>query len=242
LVMRVLAMDTSNLVLSVAVVEEDRILAELTTNQQKNHSVRLMDAISELMDETGTLPEQLAGIGVAKGPGSYTGVRIGVATAKSMAWSLQIPVIGVSSLEAVAMNARGFSGLIVPLFDARRGQVYTGAFRTKDWAELSVVAEERLVLLRDWLASLKEQAGNERVLFMGEDLRIHRETIAEQLGEQALFAPATHNHPRAAHIGLAALGKLAEGGHPHEMVPEYLQLAEAEAKWLAQNPACGVKE
>lgn len=85
------------------------------------------------------------------------------------------------------MNARGFSGLIVPLFDARRGQVYTGAFRTKDWAELSVVAEERLVLLRDWLASLKEQAGNERVLFMGEDLRIHRETIAEQLGEQALL-------------------------------------------------------
>ncbi|QQE74889.1 tRNA (adenosine(37)-N6)-threonylcarbamoyltransferase complex dimerization subunit type 1 TsaB [Brevibacillus composti] len=242
--MRVLAIDTSNLVLSVAVVEEGRVLAEMTTNQQKNHSVRLMDAISLLMDETNTLPEQLTGIGVAKGPGSYTGVRIGVAAAKSMAWSLQIPVIGVSSLEAVAMNALGAPGLIVPLFDARRGQVYTAAYRSAGIQRVTAEAAERLVLLRDWCALLGQQPGKETILFMGEDLGLHREAIRTELGERAVFAPASCNHPRAAHIGLAALRRLAEGeaGHPHELVPEYLQLAEAEAKWLAQNAACPEKE
>ncbi|USG66357.1 tRNA (adenosine(37)-N6)-threonylcarbamoyltransferase complex dimerization subunit type 1 TsaB [Brevibacillus ruminantium] len=240
--MRVLAIDTSNLVLSVAVVEAGRVLAELTTNQQKNHSVRLMDAISLLMDETGTLPEQLGAIGVAKGPGSYTGVRIGVAAAKSMAWSLQVPVIGISSLEAVGMNALGFSGLIVPLFDARRGQVYTAAYRADGWEALRAEAEERLVLLRDWCASLRQQAGGEPLLFLGEDLAIHRELIVAEMGEQARFAPASYNHPRAAHIGLLAFRKLAAAGNSHELVPEYLQLAEAEAKWLAQNPAPAGKE
>ncbi|MED1953211.1 tRNA (adenosine(37)-N6)-threonylcarbamoyltransferase complex dimerization subunit type 1 TsaB [Brevibacillus centrosporus] len=240
--MRVLAIDTSNLVLSVAIVDEERVLAEMTTNQQKNHSIRLMDCIAELMDATGTTPEQLSGLGVAKGPGSYTGVRIGVATAKSMAWSLNLPAVGISSLQVVAMNAVGFPGLIVPLFDARRGQVYSGAYRTEGMESVILQEKEQIILLQDWLPLLREQAKGDPILFLGEDVRLHRQAIVEGLGEQARFATPAHNHPRAAHIGYLAMRQLQDGGNSHELVPEYLQLAEAEAKWLAQKQEGSAKE
>lgn len=239
--MRVLAIDTSNLVLSVAVVEEERVLAEMTTNQQKNHSVRLMDCVSELLDATDTAPEQLAGLGVARGPGSYTGVRIGVSSAKSMAWSLGLPVIGVSSLQAVAMNALGFAGLIVPLFDARRGQVYTGCYRSEGMEAIREQVNEQIILLKEWLPLLHEQAEGKPILFLGEDVRLHREVIGQALGDQAHFASPAFNHPRAAHIGYLALCQLADGHNAHELMPEYLQLAEAEAKWLAQKQEGSVK-
>lgn len=240
--MRVLAIDTSNLVLSVAVVEEHRVLAEMTTNQQKNHSIRLMDCVNELLDATGTSPEQLSGVGVASGPGSYTGVRIGVSSAKSMAWSLGIPVIGISSLQVVAMNALGFPGMIVPLFDARRGQVYTGCYRTEGMESVQASEREKIILLQEWLPQLRDQAKGEPILFLGEDVQIHQETIVQALGEQARFASPASNHPRAAHIGYLAMKKLQDGGNAHELVPEYLQLAEAEAKWLAQKQEGLVKE
>lgn len=240
--MRVLAIDTSNLVLSVAVVEEERVLAETTTNQQKNHSVRMMDAISELLDATNTSPEELSGIGVAIGPGSYTGVRIGVASAKSIAWSLNLPVVGVSSLQAVAMNALGFADLIVPLFDARRGQVYTGCYASRGLDSLDMLEKERIILLQEWLPLLRDRARGRSILFLGEDVRMHRQTIEQVLGEQALFASPAFNHPRAAHIGYLAMQRLQEGTDAHALVPEYLQLAEAEAKWLAQKQEGSVKE
>jgi len=233
--MRVLGIDTSNLVLSVALVDEERVLGEWTTNLQKNHSVRLMDSISLLLDELDLQPDQLDGIAVAHGPGSYTGVRIGVATAKSMAWSLGKPVVGISSLIAVAMNAAAFPGGIVPLFDARRGQVYTGYYRAAADGTLQAELAERIVLLREWLPLIREQSGEAPILFVGDDTAIHRELIAAELGGQAVFAPAPFNHPRASHIAWLGLKRLAEAGSAHALTPEYLQLAEAEAKWLAQQ-------
>ncbi|RNB91503.1 tRNA (adenosine(37)-N6)-threonylcarbamoyltransferase complex dimerization subunit type 1 TsaB [Brevibacillus fluminis] len=233
--MRVLAIDTSNLVLSVAIVEEARVLGELTTNLNKNHSVTLMDSVSYLMGQLGIKPKDLSGIAVAKGPGSYTGVRIGVATAKSMAWSLGIPVIGISSLQTLACNAAGFEGGIVPLFDARRGQVYSGLFRTGQRASVEMELTERIILLKEWLPIVSQQVGEKPLLFLGDDTAMHRETIVEIVGSQAQFASAADNLPRASHIGMVALPLLADAGSPHELMPEYLQVAEAEAKWLAAN-------
>ncbi len=233
--MRILAIDTSNLVLSVALADDMRVLGEWTTNLNKNHSVRLMDSISMLMDELDLLPEQLDAIAVAHGPGSYTGVRIGVATAKSMAWSLNLPVIGVSSLQAVAMNALGFSGPIIPLFDARRGQVYTGLYRSRNMELVEAAEAERIILLREWLPVVLDRAKGEPILFLGDDVRMHRETIDEIVGSQAVFAPCSFNHPRAAHIAIIGAKRLVEAANVHELVPEYLQVAEAEAKWLAKQ-------
>jgi tRNA threonylcarbamoyladenosine biosynthesis protein TsaB len=233
--MRVLAIDTSNLVLSVAVVDESRVLGEITTNLQKNHSVRLMDSISGLMDELNLLPEELTGIAVARGPGSYTGVRIGVATAKSMAWALGLPVVGVSSLEAVAMNAAGFSCGIVPMFDARRGQVYTGCYQTQEDHSVAITLPERIVLLREWLDIVADHLEDCEAMFLGDDVAMHRDLIKERLGGRAVFAPPSFNHPRAAHIGWLGMKRLAEAGSAHELTPEYLQVAEAEAKWMAKQ-------
>ncbi|WP_019123960.1 tRNA (adenosine(37)-N6)-threonylcarbamoyltransferase complex dimerization subunit type 1 TsaB [Brevibacillus massiliensis] len=233
--MRILAIDTSNLVLSTAVVEEERVLGEWTTNLNKNHSVRLMESISQLLDSLDLGPDQLDGIAVARGPGSYTGVRIGVATAKTMAWSLNIPVIGVSSLQAVAANAGGYSGMIVPLFDARRGQVYTGGYRSGPDMTAREVLPERIILLRDWLPMAAEAAADGPVLFLGDDVSIHRSVITEVLGEQAQFAPPFFNHPRAAGIGWLAAKQIGRAGNVHQLVPEYLQLAEAEAKLKARG-------
>lgn len=226
--MKVLAIDTANLVMGVAIIDGDKIVGELTTNLQKNHSLRLMPAIDLLMEEVGLKPSDLERIVVSSGPGSYTGVRIGVTTAKTLAWSLNIPLVGISSLEVLAQNGRYFDGYIVPIFDARRGQVYTGLYKING-SHVSSVQVDQLVLLEDWLQVLKQLESP--ILFLGNDLTIHREVIAERLGKQAVLPPIVTDNPRPAELAYLGLKKEATAD-VHSFVPEYLRLAEAEAKWL----------
>ncbi|MBP1930042.1 tRNA (adenosine(37)-N6)-threonylcarbamoyltransferase complex dimerization subunit type 1 TsaB [Ammoniphilus resinae] len=228
--MRVLGIDTSNLVMSIAVVENNRLLGEYTTNLKKNHSIRLMPAISLLLEELGMGPEELQGVAVAGGPGSYTGIRIGLTTAKTMAWSLGIPLAGVSSLEAIAANASFAKAYICPLMDARRGQVYTALFN-----EENRLQPDRIRLLDEWLGELHPKG--ERVLFLGDDVRLHQEKIGQVLGDLALFGPAEWNLPRASFIARKGEKLIEEGqdAEIHSFAPQYLQLAEAEAKWLAEQ-------
>lgn len=230
--MKLLAVDTSNLTLGVSVCTEDKVLGECTTNIRKNHSIRLMPMINQLLEELELETSDLEAIAVAKGPGSYTGVRIGVTTAKSMAWALNLPLVGVSSLEALAWNGAFFPGLIFPLFDARRGQVYTGTYRFGEKG-MEQVEKDRIILLKDALASLGTLG--QSVLFLGEDLQIHRESIVQIMGNQAVFAPPSYSLPRAAHLAMAAFRSLKEGKTEdrEQFTPAYLQLAEAEANWIA---------
>ncbi|WLD93687.1 tRNA (adenosine(37)-N6)-threonylcarbamoyltransferase complex dimerization subunit type 1 TsaB [Alkalihalobacillus sp. AL-G] len=225
--MKALALDTSNLVMGVSVIVDGRIVGELTTNMKKNHSVRLMPAIEELLKEVDIEPKELDRIIVAKGPGSYTGVRIGVTVAKTLAWSLNIPITGVSSLEVLARNGKYFDGLVCPLFDGRRGQIYTGLYGNVG-NTFQLVQEERIIQLTDWLTMLREDS--KQVLFLGNDLDIHRNTIEEELEERAVFGQVADHNPRASE--LASLGLAREGEDPHTFTPSYLRLAEAEAKWL----------
>ncbi|WP_027416690.1 tRNA (adenosine(37)-N6)-threonylcarbamoyltransferase complex dimerization subunit type 1 TsaB [Aneurinibacillus terranovensis] len=234
--MNILAIDTSNLVLAVSVCTEDKVLGECATNLKKNHSVRLMPMISSLLDEVGMAPDELSAIVIARGPGSYTGVRIGVATAKSMAWALNIPLVGISSLEVLAWNGAYFPGLIVPLFDARRSQVYTGTYRWgKDGVES--VHPDRIILFKEALEEWKRSDEQESILFLGDDLSIHREAAIDTLGERAVFAPVSYQLPRAAHLAAAGIKALRSGRveDTADFTPTYLQLAEAEAKWLANR-------
>src|SRR5690625_1724245 len=127
--MNILAIDTSTHVLGVALLKNNQIIGEYVTHLAKNHCVRLMPAIDQLMKDVKMEPDQLDKIVVAKGPGSYTGVRIGLTTAKSLAWTLNIPIIGVSSIEVLAYQGRFFSAYICPFFDARRQMVYTGLYK-----------------------------------------------------------------------------------------------------------------
>jgi tRNA threonylcarbamoyladenosine biosynthesis protein TsaB len=225
--MKLLSIDTSNYPLGIALIEEGKVIGEYITNLKKNHSVRAMTAIEHLLKDCDTDPKDLTKIVVANGPGSYTGVRIGVTLAKTLAWSLNIPLIPVSSLAVLAASGRNFNGYIAPIFDARRGQVYTGLYKFEG-DRISQVAEDQNILLADWAKKLKEYDGE--ILFIGNDVSIHEEAIKEVLGDQAKLAPFVSNNPRPSE--LAFIGASLEENTAHEVVPNYIRLAEAEVKWL----------
>ncbi|MUK88531.1 tRNA (adenosine(37)-N6)-threonylcarbamoyltransferase complex dimerization subunit type 1 TsaB [Ornithinibacillus sp. L9] len=225
--MYILSIDTSNQSLGVAIMKNDIVIGEVITNIAKNHSVRLMPAIDELMKEVNITPEQLEKIVVAKGPGSYTGVRIGLTTAKTLAWALNIPVVGVSSLEALAYQGRFSQALVCPFFDARRGLVFTGVYQWKE-GKLSLVREETNMLMEDLLQSFLEQ--NQEVLFLSPDIDKHAENIKGKLGDLAIIPENTFQIANPSHLALASTNY--EADHTHSLTPNYLRLAEAEANWL----------
>ena len=228
--MKVLAIDTSTYVLGVALVDNDKVVGELITNIKKNHSLRAMPAVEQLMKECGITPKELDRIVVANGPGSYTGVRIGVTIAKTLAWSLNIPIVGISSLHLLAANGRYFQGVICPIMDARRGQVFTGLY---EWDNNRLVTnkEDINILLTDWLEEINLL--NKKVLFVGEDVDKFKDVISEKLGENAHFASWVQHNGRPSE--LCRLGMELEPTETHHLVPNYTRLAEAEAKWLEEN-------
>lgn len=226
-----LALDTSTYVLGVAVIKDGQIIGEMTTNIKKNHSVRLMTAVRTLLEEVDVTPKDLNRIIVTEGPGSYTGVRIGVTTAKTLAWSLNIPIVGVSSLEVLAQNGYYFGGYVSPFIDARRGQVYTGLYRMKD-GSFQNVKEDQIILHKDWLEQLK--ALKEPVLFLSPDMEKHEQEIKHILGDQARFALSTGNLLKGGELARLGIEKEVSK-EVHTFTPNYIRLAEAEAKWLANK-------
>lgn len=234
--MKLLVMDTSNWPLGVAVIDQGVVLGEINSYISKNHSLRLMPAIEQLLQELQIKPGELQGIGVAQGPGSYTGVRIGVTTAKTLAWTLQIPLAGVSSLQVIAQNRPSESGLIIPLVDARRGQVYRGIYRWDEERELALPQQaDRLQLITDLI---EEYRGSEEpLLFIGEGVSHHREVLEQGLGAHVRFAREMEHRPRAAQLAQLVWKEwyTRQETDIHSFVPEYLQLAEAEANWLARQ-------
>ncbi|WJY27188.1 MULTISPECIES: tRNA (adenosine(37)-N6)-threonylcarbamoyltransferase complex dimerization subunit type 1 TsaB [Sporosarcina] len=228
-----LGIDTSNAPLSVALVEDGRILVEQTSSLKKTHSIQAMPAVEQILAAANLRPADLAAIAVSEGPGSYTGVRIGVTLAKTLSWTLGIPLVGVSSLEVIAANAVPFEGVVCPLFDARRKNVYCGLYKWKN-ERLHRIWEDRHGSLDELLSDLSFI--HQPVLFIGTDVALYRTAIRESLGDQAVFAPFPQQLPRA-----SQLIQLAEQRLPvtdvHDFVPTYRRIAEAEANWLRQQEA-----
>ncbi len=228
--MNILAIDSSNLVMGVAVMTDGRLLAELTTNNKKNHSERLMPAIRQVLASAGLKPGDIDRFAVARGPGSYTGLRIGVTVAKMMAWSLQKELVGVSSLEIVAQNARYFDGLIAPFFDARRGRVFAGVYANRG-SDIQQIAPDRIIPVEDWLSELAEV--HRPVLFLSNDLTQWAQRLKSSL-DGAIIGCGAQNIPRAAELAALAARRKPETDI-HHFLPTYLRLAEAEANWLAKQ-------
>lgn len=229
--MKVLAIDTSNYTLGIAIIDEEKVIGEYITNVKKNHSIRVMPAIEMLLKDCDLTPNDLTKIVVAQGPGSYTGVRIGVTIAKTLAWTLKIPLVGVSSLEILAATVgRYFPGTVSPLFDARRGQIYTGLYQYEN-GKIKTVEKDQILQSKDWAKQLTNLS--QPVLFVGNDIPQHREILVEEMGEQAKFAELTELNPRPSE--LAFLGMTRDGGEVHSFVPNYIRLAEAETKWIEAN-------
>lgn len=231
--MKILAIDTSTAAMGIALLDEQKVYTEFITNLKKNHSVRLMPMVDQLFEEVGWQPKEIDLIAVAKGPGSYTGVRIGVTTAKTLSFTLGVPLIGVSTLEAMAYGSNSFSGIISPLIDARRGQAYAGLYKKTDgvWANLE---EDRIILVSEWLEIIKKY--NEEILFVGDDVQAHQESLS-QLGDKAFYCAPAFNNSRPSIIGYLAKVMYESGkiDSAFDFAPAYLQIVEAEAKLLEKS-------
>ena len=220
--MKVLAFDTSSKALSLAILEDKQVLAETTINIKKNHSITLMPAIDFLMASLDWTPKDLDRIVVAEGPGSYTGLRIAVATAKTLAHTLNIELVGMSSLLALVPYQQ--EGLFVPLMDARRNNVYAGFYENAK----PVMPEAHLPFER--VIELIE--GASQVTFVGEV-----GPFVEQIQEHLPRTNFKETLPNAANLALWAWDKEADS--LHDFVPNYLKRVEAEENWLKNHTESG---
>ncbi|WP_313893432.1 tRNA (adenosine(37)-N6)-threonylcarbamoyltransferase complex dimerization subunit type 1 TsaB [Psychrobacillus sp.] len=224
-----LGIDTSHTPLAVAVMKDEQVLAEYKSGMKITHSIGTMPAIEELLKKAGVQANEIDAIAVAKGPGSYTGVRIGVTIGKTLAWTLNIPIMSVSSLEVLAGNAPFFNGVVCSIMDARRGNVFAGIYMNGE------TVKESHMSLEDLLETLDEMG--QPVLFVGMDVSIHWEQIKEVLGDKVQYATAALSLPSAA--VLIELAKKQEATEVHATVPEYLRVTEAEANWMKEQKKNG---
>lgn len=225
--MRILALDSSGLVASVAIMEEEQTIAEYTVNYKKTHSQTLLPMLDEIVKMTEMDLNTIDAIAIAGGPGSFTGLRIGSATAKGLGLALGKPLIHVPTLEGLACNLYGYSSLICPIMDARRNQVYTGVYRLSE-GEFQVVKEQTAIDV----AVLAEElnALGEAVTFLGDGVPVYREQLEEKLTVPFTFAPANMNRQRAASVGLRGFQYYREGRieTAAEHQPDYLRVSQAE--------------
>jgi tRNA threonylcarbamoyladenosine biosynthesis protein TsaB len=232
--MLILIIDSSTQALGLAVIKGEELLTERIAIMDKNHSVKLMPAIQSMLQELDLTTKNLEGIAVAIGPGSYTGIRVGVTTAKLLAYSLAIPLYSLSSLEIICYSVQQGSYLLAPFMDARKGNVFIGLY---EWSSGIYVkkSEECITPFSQWLLEHKDR--EQPILFLSQDIDLHREQISSALGHRAILMPKAFAMPRLSLLtSLLAAKNPVE--NPHLLVPNYLQLAEAEIKYLQSQPQC----
>lgn len=225
--MKILALDSSGIVASVAVVENETLLAEYTVNHKKTHSQTLLPMLDEIAQMIELDLNSIDAIALAAGPGSFTGLRIGAATAKGLGLALEKPLIAIPTTEAIAYNLYDTEGLVCPIMDARRNQVYTGIYRYQGH-ELVTVKEQMAVPVTELLEYLVEL--NEPVTFLGDGVPVFRDVIARTMKTPFSFAPAHINKQRAGAVAALGMEYLKKGKiqTAEEHVPEYLRMSQAE--------------
>lgn len=224
--MKILSVESSSLVASVALLEDELIIAEYSINCGLTHSQTLLPMLDEIVKRTGTGLEDIDAIAISGGPGSFTGLRIGVATAKGLGLGLSKPLIHIPTLDATAYNIYGVDALICPIMDARRSQVYTGIY--KHQYDFEVVMESKPMDIRELLATLSTY--RQRVLFLGDGVPVYKEIIEKEADFEYSFVPPNNNRQRAASVAALAALYFKEGKTVDAdlMQPEYLRLSQAE--------------
>ena len=232
--MKILALDSSGLVASAAIVENDVTIAEYTINHKKTHSQTLLPMLDEIKQMTELELSTIDAIAIACGPGSFTGLRIGSATAKGLGLALDIPIIPVPTVDSLAYNLYGSQKLICPLMDARRNQVYTGLY-TFEGEELVTLVAQCAVDISEIIDKINE-TGKE-VIFLGDGVSVYEEKIKALTQVGFYLAPACCNRQRAACV--ASLGeKLYQLGvvqNAAEHAPDYLRLSQAERERMERK-------
>lgn len=233
--MRVLGIESASMVASVAIVEDGNLIAEYTVNHKKTHSQTLLPMIDEIVNMTQTDLGELDGIAVSAGPGSFTGLRIGSATAKGLGLALNKPLIHIPTLDGMAWQLWGCDGLVCPIMDARRGQVYGGAYDCVSGELPVAVIPADALDLREFLGKAMQVVADEatpwkRLVFLGDGVPVGKSIIEEMLNCPYSFAPAHVNRQRASAV--AALGEVylkngkIESAAEH--TPDYFRVSQAE--------------
>ena len=228
--MRILAFESSAKAASVALMQDGVLLAESFQNNGKTHSATLMPMAQRVLMDCGLTAAELDAVAVAKGPGSFTGVRLGVAAAKGLAWGAEKPVCGVSTLEAMATQLSMQAGIICPVMDARRGQVYNALFQS-DGKTLTRLTSDRAISLEDLKKDLEK--AEKTIFLVGDGTKLCYNTLSEALSHLTL-PPAHLEMQRASGVAMAAERLAQQGGlqAPGELVPSYLRLSQAERERL----------
>lgn len=239
--MKILAMDSSGNVASVAILEGDVLKAEYTIDYKKTHSQTLLPMLDEIKRMTESDLEDIDAIAVAAGPGSFTGLRIGAATAKGLGLALNKPIIPVPTTDALAFNMYGHNGLICPIMDARRNQVYTGLYgfisaggecdtcdSKENYYEFIRIKETSAMSIEELCSLINER--HEEVIFLGDGVPVYRKRIDELLTVPYMFAPAHLSRQHAGSVGMLGLELFAAGKYESaaQHSPKYYRVSQAE--------------
>ena len=231
--MLLLAFETSAKAASVALFGDGKLLGESYQNTGLTHSQTLMVMAEDVLKTAGKTPEDVTAVAVAEGPGSFTGVRIGVAAAKGFAWGKELPCCGVSTLEAMAAGLGIWEGFVCPCMDARRNQVYNALFYANH-GKLERVAPDRAIALADLAVELKALEGP--IFLVGDGAELCHKTLNGEI-PGLILPPEYRRHQRAVGVGLIALEKLAAGENCDgaALTPNYLRLSQAEREKLERQ-------
>ncbi len=225
--MLVLALDTSSTTESIALTRGEEVLCEFSIRDQSHHSESILPAIGSVLDYAGVTIAKIDLFAVTIGPGSFTGLRVGASTTKGLVLATGKPVVGVSTLEALAFNALPSEFVICPMLDARRKEVYTGTYRAGGTGKLERIEPEQVADPREFIIRQSEE-----MIFIGDGAQAYRETINEFSGAPVHFAPPHLHFVRASAVGIIGSRKYA-GGAALDLIrfaPKYLRLSEAETR------------
>ncbi|RGX56088.1 MULTISPECIES: tRNA (adenosine(37)-N6)-threonylcarbamoyltransferase complex dimerization subunit type 1 TsaB [Anaerotruncus] len=231
--MKILALDTSSQSASCAILEDDKLLGEFYGNVNLTHSQTIMPMVESLLTQTRVALSEIGLFAVTEGPGSFTGLRIGLSAVKGMAHALEKPCAGVSTLEALAWNLCGPDCVVAPVLDARCSQVYTALFRWKDGVLIRLAPDEAITIKE--LSTRLKNLGT-CVLLVGDGAKMCYTILKDELPGLGLVSPAAR-FTRAASVALAAQRIAARGGTvaPDALAPAYLRLPQAERELLAKQ-------
>ena len=229
--MNILAIDTSGPVASCAVMKDGSVTHLIAMNQGLTHSETIMPAVDEALTASGLTCREIDVFAAVAGPGSFTGVRIGVCAVKGLAHAVGKPCVALDALETLAMNFYGFDGLCCPILDARRGQVYCAAYDMKDGFPEAALAGEA-VALETFLDRLPE---DRRLVFVGDGVPVHGERVRTILGDRALIAPENLRDLRADAACVLAAAKKSAWTEAKLLRPIYLRAPQAERERKARE-------
>lgn len=232
--MKILAIDTSSEVATVAILDDTKLLGEYIINHKKTHSQKIMPMLDEIMCGLEADINDIDLFAVVTGPGSFTGLRIGVAAIKALAQVTKKPVAAVNTLEGLAYNLPFCPHLIVPMMDARRNDVYTAAYMDKS-GTLDTVIPSSAMSIEECVEKIK--AMDKTAVFLGDAAYLHRDYILAQLGDKALFAPINTNEQRASSVAVCAMEKYKCGDtiEYSQLEPYYIRKSQAEREYDERN-------